>query len=104
MIGRLVFMVNDLISRTALLLDIEEDIGNSERVNHEREIMDCIRYAPTVVDAEVVRHAYWVKKTDLNEGKADSSCSDCGAIKRASVDIKVPYCWKCGAKMDKEKN
>ena len=36
----------DLIDRDTLLADIADTIENSGCVNHEREIMDCIRYAP----------------------------------------------------------
>ena len=40
MIGRLVFMVNDLISRTALLLDMKEDWGAR---NHSDNGRTCYR-------------------------------------------------------------
>lgn len=39
-------MMGDLISREALLAEIRLAIEDSGCVNHEREIMDCIRYAP----------------------------------------------------------
>lgn len=35
----------NLIDKDALLADIADTIDNSGCVNHEREIMDCIRYA-----------------------------------------------------------
>ena len=37
-----------LIDADALLSDIERTIEESGCVNHESEIMDCVRYAPTI--------------------------------------------------------
>lgn len=47
--------MNYLICRDALLSDIENTIKNSGCVNHEDEIMDCIKYAPIVDAVEIVR-------------------------------------------------
>ena len=46
-------MNNELISRSALLEDIRQTIEASGCVNHEGEMLDCIRYAPAV-DAVVL--------------------------------------------------
>lgn len=99
--------MDELISREALLADIERDIENSGCVNHEREIMDCIRYAPTVA-AELVRHAAWEIENIPDEddnGKpfmvTFSRCSVCG--KRVYFNFeRTKYCSDCGARMDLE--
>ena len=44
-----------LIDADALLSDIERTIEESGCVNHESEIMDCVRYAPEVDAVHVVR-------------------------------------------------
>ena len=44
-----------MIDKDALLSDIERTIEESGCVNHESEIMDCVRYAPEVDAAPVVR-------------------------------------------------
>ena len=44
-----------LIDKDALLSDIERTIVESGCVNHEGEIMDCVRYAPEVDAVQVVR-------------------------------------------------
>ena len=44
-----------LIDADALITDIEETIAESGCVNHEGEIMDCIRYASEVDAVPVVR-------------------------------------------------
>ena len=43
------------IDKDALLSDIERTIGESGCVNHEGEIMDCVRYAPTIDAVPAVR-------------------------------------------------
>lgn len=45
-------MNNDLISRSVLLDDIRKTIDASGCVNHEGEMLDCIRYA-SAVDAVI---------------------------------------------------
>ena len=45
-------MSNEYISRESVLADIEQTIENSGCVNHESEIIDCVRYA----DAADVYH------------------------------------------------
>ena len=54
---------------------------------------------PTV-DAEPVRHAYWIRHEDWEEeGCCGWKCSECGM--GSEVDYK--YCMRCGAKMDAER-
>ena len=43
-------MPNEYISREALLQDIQDTIDNSGCVNHESEIIDCVRYAMPATD------------------------------------------------------
>jgi hypothetical protein len=45
----------ELIEREALLDEIQLAIEDGGCVNHEHDIMDCIRYAPTVDAVPVVR-------------------------------------------------
>lgn len=44
-----------LIDKDALMADIERTIENSGCVNHEGDIMDCVRYAPSVDAVQVCR-------------------------------------------------
>ena len=48
-------MANEYIGREAVLADIEQTIENSGCVNHEGEIIDCVRYAIAADVVEVVR-------------------------------------------------
>lgn len=86
-------MANDYISRNEVLADIRATIESSGCVNHEREIIDCVRYATSADVIPVVR------------------CKDC---KHAGDEIGVLYCkifrheigqahfCSYGARMDKE--
>ena len=44
-----------LVDKDALLSDIERTIEESGCVNHEGEIIDCVRYAPIIDATPVVR-------------------------------------------------
>ena len=48
-------MSNEYISRESVLADIEQTIEDSGCVNHEREIIDCVRYADAADVVQVVR-------------------------------------------------
>ena len=85
-----------LIDVNALIADIERTIEESGCVNHEGEIMDCIRYASEVDAVPVVRgeweyeHGAWC-------------CSKCGENNPYGVDYETnrfaAYCPNCGADM-----
>lgn len=59
--------MSDLISREALLAEIQLAIEDSGCVNHERDILDCIRYADTIDAVPVVRckDCQWSKDHDI---------------------------------------
>lgn len=56
--------------------------------------------APTI-EAEQVRHGHWIliKPADIDHN-ITVECSVCGAGDTHAEGVKVPYCWKCGTKMD----
>lgn len=52
-------------------------------------------------DVVQVVHAYWIQTSAEDEdGNAYYSCSNCGSGESHNPIVEVPYCWKCGAKMD----
>ena len=87
-----------LIDKDALLSDIERTIGESGCVNHESDIMDCIRYA-SEVDAVPVVRGEWIQHhettTDNETLPYGWECSLCG---RWEME-KQPFC-NCSAKME----
>ena len=95
-----------LIDKEALLSDIELTITESGCVNHEREIIDCVKYAPTI-DAVAVVRCRECKIKDTEE----CPMSECEEYKpynyRWVTDPKAEYCSygkpECGSKMDAEK-
>lgn len=48
------------------------------------------------------KHGHWIYKHDEegNTGNAQYECSECGAGDLHAKSQEVPYCWKCGAKME----
>lgn len=53
--------------------------------------------------AESVRHGKWVCIFEPDENdNVQCNCSVCGAGDLHAKNTIVPYCWKCGAKMDGE--
>lgn len=87
-----------LIDADVLLTEILHDIETSGCVNHERDMLDSIRYAPTIA-AEPVRHGRWVYDSGFwtcticmhDEPCRDEDDPDKPRFKR---------CPDCGAKMD----
>ena len=104
-------MNNDLISRSALLEEIEEDIewviaqmSATTAISALKIAMRRIKKAPAV-DAEPVRHGEWLLNMEYDRQVFPTEkvfvgfkCSLCGRKVRSK---KEPYC-HCGAKMDVE--
>ena len=67
-------MNDDLISRSALLDDIQKTIEESGCVNHEGEMLDCIRYATAVNAVIPVRCAQFKHFKRNLENDAYCSC------------------------------
>lgn len=52
-------------------------------------------------DVVQVVHAHWIQtSTEDENGNAYYSCSNCGRGESHNPIVEVPYCWKCGAKMN----
>lgn len=63
------------------------------------ECCDSILQTQTADVREVV-HGYWIQRGDTDiDGNALFKCSVCDAGDLHVPTQKVPYCWKCGAKM-----
>lgn len=56
-------------------------------------------------DVEEVKHGEWrlIEEDADGNGNNQYMCSLCDAGELHAPSVIVPYCWKCGAKMDKEK-
>ena len=64
-----------------------------------------INNQPTI-DAEPVKHGHWIKENKVypelpNDGDYYWYCSECGSQDQHNINVEVPFCWHCGAKMDK---
>lgn len=83
--------------------ELKKPVGSYNPVKFTWEFGDVISVldidnAPTI---DPVQHGHWVEITDID---APPRCSNCGRIRFGSscgYAMKyVPYCEKCGAKMD----
>lgn len=62
--------------------------------------ISALKKLPSADVVQVV-HAYWIQTSAEDEdGNAYYSCSNCGSGESHNPIVEVPYCWKCGAKMD----
>ena len=70
-----------------------------------RDVLNLINSAPTI-DAEPVRHGWWIDMQEDDATEGMWRCSECGSDRY--FDIFTPeeagcyYCPNCGAKMDEE--
>ena len=87
-------MNNDLISRSALWTDIMMLPHNGDIISSE-EVEEAIVNAPAV-DAESVRHGFWIHEDERWTRYMCSICrvTGCGGFEK--------FCPSCGAKMDAE--
>lgn len=64
-----------------------------------RQFYNSVSDFPTI-EAEPVRNGRWIKETEPDEnGNVISVCNQCYHTDEHCKNIKVPYCWYCGAYM-----
>lgn len=74
-----------------------------ETCAHEYEHRHFLKILMDIQPADVVQvvHAHWIQTSAEDEnGNAYYYCSNCGRGESHNPIVEVPYCWKCGAKMD----
>ena len=67
------------------------------------DLSGVIRNISAIKPADVapVVHAHWIQTSAEDEnGNAYYYCSNCGRGESHNPIVEVPYCWKCGAKMN----
>lgn len=75
---------------------------NNEETAMIRKFSDLVNHfeIPTLDVAPVV-HGRWIEESELDEnGNVIAMCNQCYHTDEHSVNIKIPYCWYCGARMD----
>ena len=93
--------MSDYISRQDAIDDLHTQLmyrmGSDDM---KRRLDDWVKTLPSSDVMQVV-HAYWIQTSAEDEdGNAYYSCSNCGSGESHNPIVEVPYCWKCGAKMD----
>ena len=66
---------------------------------NDDDFHDAIDAQPTA-DVAPVAHAFWICKSVDDNDNGEYTCSRCGCGEEHSISCEVPYCWRCGAKMD----
>lgn len=80
-------------------LDAEKGLLLLSGIAAASDIIESLKSAEVVP----VVHAHWIQTSAEDEnGNAYYSCSNCGRGESHNPIVEVPYCWKCGAKMDGE--
>lgn len=69
-------------------------------VDREHEVVDLINNNVPTADVAPVTHALWIYKSVDDNDNGEYTCSRCGCGEVHSISCEVPYCWRCGAKMD----
>jgi hypothetical protein len=77
-----------------------DDDGSCSKAGHDlREMLDELEALPTV-DAKPVRYGRWIEETEPDEnGNVIAVCNQCYHTDEHCKNIKIPYCWNCGADM-----
>ena len=107
-------MENDAISRSTAIADLRNWLYGSPDDEYQSGFGSVLLGAITrianeninpALDVAPVVHARWIYSGEMDEdGNVEANCSRCGAGERHRADLKdaVPFCWKCGARMDGE--
>ena len=90
--------MDDLISRRAAVEKLTSNLTYMRTFGADRSI-DLIEELPSV---EPKKGKWIYTGEDDGNGNAYCNCSICGAGESHSRQVKVRYCWNCGAKMEGE--
>jgi hypothetical protein len=89
-----------LIDRHALLKNVYDNPPEKARMTYAEWCRKCIYEAPTI-EAEPVRRGRWIEETEPDEnGNVTAMCNQCYHTDEHCKNIKILYCWYCGARMD----
>ena len=90
----------DLLDDLQQMIDEQPD----NYLNTERQTL-CTAKAYLEEHFAESKHGRWVQYGELDEdGNGQYHCSVCSAGEKHNPIVDVPYCWKCGAKMDGDGN
>lgn len=97
-------MTEPIDRHAALRLCIEGDGHDDERFTEGYNFAVCeIREGLkglTTVETKPVRHGKWIEETEPDEnGNVITMCNQCYHTDEHCKNMKIPYCWYCGADM-----
>lgn len=76
-----------------------------ERVHQNNPTANALRHIEKKVRgarlAYAVPHSHWVRRSEPDyNNNAQYECANCHAGDLHTTSVSVPYCWKCGFRMD----
>lgn len=79
------------------------DIFNTAVDAAQTIILDM--YDNEAIEAEPIKHGRWIEEDKVypelpNDGDYYWYCSECRSQDQHNINVEVPFCWHCGAKMD----
>lgn len=85
------------------LIRVEDFMNEVIKYPHQslKTIGEALDKTPTV-DAVPIVHASWGLLEKIDSNTSSWYCSNCGHADEFCDDVNVPFCWHCGARMDKE--
>lgn len=96
--------MDDTISRQAAIDVLEERLqaGGYSNVALVSELNRSIGYLMHLPSAQPERkQGKWIFVRDEEAGNALYMCSECGKGDIHAPEVRVPYCWNCGAQMER---
>lgn len=93
--------MTDPIDRQALL----QALCNEDGAQHEycypcKTVLDVVNAQPPAQPER--KTGTWIFVRDEEAGNALYMCSECGKGDIHAPEVKVSYCWNCGAQMEEE--
>lgn len=94
------------IDADSMKAEVESLDAESNNSTYESAMKDMLRFFITLIDNQTtikpeVRRGKWIEETEPDEnGNVIAMCNQCYHTDEHCKNIKIPYCWYCGAKMD----
>ena len=89
-----------LMPMLKFIQEAEHQIYGKESWEFASKCINAIEDAPTIEEPKKGKWIYTGE--DDGNGNTYCNCSICGARESHSRQVKVRYCWNCGAKMEGE--
>ena len=84
-------------------IGLKQALAVSAILKDKKTIEQIIDEQPTIEPQPEHKHGKWVFVRDEEAGNALYMCSACGKGDIHAPEVKVSYCWNCGAEMTQDR-